>query len=523
MLVFSLNTFAKTNIKHPDLTTAKRAIKERQKELYGQLQAIEKNGSDYKKSEAFGKLGQFYHVHDYLEVAIQLYDEALELASKNSKWHYLKAMANKNLGKFEEVKVGLKQAWKHNSQYVPTMVHLGEIFFQEGNLEESFQAYQKVLEINPDTPVALVGIGKVLMQQGQVNSAIENYQKAIEVQPFATKINFLISQAYAANGNLEEAQKFSSRKGSVEAQVSDPLMTNLYEESRSVSYYNDKAVRAYMAKQYNNAEMLANKALKYDPQSPYPKVTLANLYLSSGRGDEAAKIIQGINAENEKDPNLKYSLGVIEEMLGNDSRAVYWYREVIKLNPEHKRASVTLSNAFMRLGSYDQAMIQLQKAKELDIENAHVLSRMASIHAYKNECSLATEKIYNAIKLQPRSFSFLLTLTKIAVHCPVEEQVVKDALNAARNMYQISQDTYVVETLAMIEAKSNNYKEAIDYQVQAIFQLLSIENSNQDSKKINELKQNLKLYKKNKYPQVLFKRNDIDMNPQSFPKLPVKL
>ena len=513
ILTLSLNVFASTNIEYPDLSSAKLAIKERQQELYTQLQSLKKNDSAYKRSQALGKLGQFYHVHDYSTVAVQLYTHALELAPKKSKWHYMRALASRNLGEFEKVKLGLKDSWKYNDQYIPTMIHLGEIYLQEGNLEESNKAYQEVLKLNPQTPKALVGMGQILMQQGQVNLAIEKYQKALKLQPFATKVYFLMSQAYAANGNLEKAQEFNSKKGNVQVQMNDPLMVGLYEESRSVSYYNDKAVRAYMEKRYKNSEVWANKALEYDPESPYPKVTLANLYITTGKKQQAASIIRGITAENEKDPNLKYSLGVVEEMLGNDDKAIFWYKKVIDLDSSHKRANVTLANALMRSGDYNQAMAQLQKSLALDPKNAHLLGRMASIHAHKNQCSLATEEIYEAIKLQPRSFSFLLTLTKIAVHCPVSEEIMKDALNAARNMYQISQDTYVVEALAMIEAKSNNFKEAVDYQAQAVFQLLSIENN---SEKMTELKSNLDLYKKNKYPRILFQKTDIDMYPKSF-------
>jgi tetratricopeptide (TPR) repeat protein len=505
--------FGLSGVDFPDLANAKSAIKDRQKELYNQVQALSANETSYKRSESYGKLGQFYHVHDYLKVAIQLYDKSLELAPTNSKWHYLKAMAYRNLGEFDNVKAGLKQAWKYNDQYIPTMIHLGEVYLQEGYLEEAKKAYQQALKINQQTPRALVGLGQILMQQGQVNQAIEKYKKALELQPFATNINFLISQAYAANGDLEQAQKYNKIKGSLQAQMNDPLMVDLFEESRSASYYNDKAARALMSKQYESAEVWARTALGYDPQSPYPKVTLANLYIATGRVNQAAELIKGVDAENVKDPNLKYTLGVIEEMLGKNDKAIYWYRKVIELDPGHKQASVTLANSLMRAGEYDKAMIQLNKASDLDSENAHLLHRMASIHAYKNECSQATDKIYKAVKLQPKSFAFLLTLSKIAVHCPVSEQVLKDALNATRNMYQISQDTYVVETLAMIEAKNNHFKEALDYQAQAIFQLLSID---KNSNKINELKLNLDLYKKNTYPKGLFKENDIDLNPKSF-------
>jgi tetratricopeptide (TPR) repeat protein len=513
LMLVSINVFGLVKINYPDLSNAKSAIKEYQHQLYSELLALRKDDSSYSKSEAYGKLGQFYHVHGYIDASIQLYHNAIELAPLNSKWYYLKAMAHKNKGDFDKAKEELKSAWKYNDQYIPILVQLGDIYLQEGNLKEAYSTYKKALKINKTSPRALVGMGQVLMQQGDITKAIENYQKAIKLQPYATKINFLISQAYAAKGDMKQAKLYNNKKGDVQAQMNDPLMSNLYKESRSMSYYNDKAVRAFMMGQYTRAESFAQTAQKYDPKSSYPLVTLANIYVSTGRAESAKKTLQKINVENEQDPNLIYTLGVIEEVLGRDKKAIHWYSKVLEMDPENKRANITLANALMRQGQYDKALKQLQKAQNSDSENAHLLHRMAAIYVYKNQCSLATTKIYEAIKLQPKSFAFLLTLVKIAVQCPVNKQMLEDALNAARNMYQISQDTYVVEVLAMIEAKNNNFKEAIDYQAQAIYQILLID---KDSNKIKELKANLELYKAYKYPQNLFKKSDIDLYPKSF-------
>lgn len=505
-------------VKHPDLTGAKPIIIERQKELYSHLQKVQKGKSNFQKSEAYGKLAQFYYVHEYVDASVDLYKKSIELAPMNAKWHYLLGIAYKSMGNFEQVITSFEKAWKLNDQYLPVMVYLGEVYLQQGLFEKAKNVFEKVLSQNDNYTRALVGLGQVLMQEGNAEAAINNYKKALKSQPAANQINFLISSAYASLGNMEDSQKYHAKKGTIQAQMYDPIITALYEESRSYSYYNDKAIKAYKARDYINAEIIAKKARKYDPDSPYPRVTLANIYVSTGRVQLAVDIMEEAAQQNQDVPSFKYILGIIEEINGNNDKSIKWYQSVLKLDPYHKQALLNLSNGLMRSGDYDNALLKLQQLQNLDPENPSVLHKQASIYAHKNKCDLATNNIYQAVKTQPKNFAFLLTLIKIAIHCPVEKQVLTDALNAARNIYQYSQNTYVVETLALIEAKSNNFDEAIDYQAQAIFQLLSSkENNNQE--KINQLKSNLELYKKGQYPKDLFKKTDVDLYPPSFTKI----
>lgn len=505
-------------VKHPDLSGAKPIIIERQEELYAQLEKAQQGNSNFQKSQAYGKLAQFYYIHEYVEASIPLYMKTIELAPMNAKWHYLLGLAYKSQGEFEKVITSFEKSWKLNNQYLPVMVYLGEVYLQQGLFDQAKTVLENVLTQNENYPRALVGLGQVLMQQGSAEAAIEKFKKALKSQPSASQINFLLSSAYASLGKMEISQEYHAKKGTVQAQMYDPIVIALYEESRSYSYYNDKAIQAYKAGDFASSELIANKARKYDPDSPYPRVTLANIYVSTGRAQLAVDIMQEAEQANPDVPSFKYILGIIEEINGNNDKSITWYRSALKLDPYDKNALLNISNGLMRSGDYNKALVQLEQLQKLDPENPNVLHKKASIFAHQKKCKLATENIYQAVKNQPKNFAFLITFVKIAIHCPVEKQVLSDALNAARNIYQFSQNNYVVETLAAIEAKNNNFEDAIDYQAQAIFQLLSNKQKN-NQEKINKLKSNLGLYKKGKYPKDLFGKTDVDLYPPSFSKV----
>ena len=54
---------------------------------------------------------------------------------------------------------------------------------EQGSLEESIQAYQEAIQIQPNHPEAYNNLGIVLKEQGRLEESIQAYQKSIEIQP----------------------------------------------------------------------------------------------------------------------------------------------------------------------------------------------------------------------------------------------------------------------------------------------------------------------------------------------------
>jgi hypothetical protein len=103
-----------------------------------------------------------------------------------------------------------------------------------------------------------------------------------------------------------------------------------------------------------------------------------------------------------------------------------------------------------------------------------------------------------AIQKQPENFEYLTGFVKTVAGCQnVKQQIKTDALNAARNMYNVSPSIPVIEVLARIELSEGNKKNAIDYQAQAIFQALS-QKTNKNV--VNKLKADFELIKKGIVP-----------------------
>jgi tetratricopeptide (TPR) repeat protein len=69
--------------------------------------------------------------------------------------------------------IGIEVTWKNK----------GDILFDQGKYNESMQAYDKAIELNPRYSEAWNGKGKILFEQGKYNESMQAYDKAIELNP----------------------------------------------------------------------------------------------------------------------------------------------------------------------------------------------------------------------------------------------------------------------------------------------------------------------------------------------------
>jgi tetratricopeptide (TPR) repeat protein len=94
-----------------------------------------------------------------------------------------------------------------------------ESWFQKGleleetgaPVEHAIEAYQKVLELNPEAAGALVNLGTIYYRQRKLLEAETYYREAIEADPNYPLANFNLGNLYDEQGRLDEAFRYYRR------------------------------------------------------------------------------------------------------------------------------------------------------------------------------------------------------------------------------------------------------------------------------------------------------------------------
>jgi len=149
----------------------------------------------------------------------------------------------------------------------------GNQFFDEGQYEEAFAVYQKMIEENADLYVIHKNIGNCYFKQEKYELAVESFLKVLDKAPGSTDILLSVGNCYSNLGNSEKAMEWY-RKIEFE-KIDDP--TVLY--NVGTNFYNSS--------QYEDALKYYKKAVELKSDFLDAIYQLGLGYLTTGSNEEA--------------------------------------------------------------------------------------------------------------------------------------------------------------------------------------------------------------------------------------------
>ncbi|HSE21312.1 MAG TPA: tetratricopeptide repeat protein [Pyrinomonadaceae bacterium] len=152
------------------------------------------------------ELGQTYNSLAMNAEAEQEYLKAVELDPKNSDFHGRLCVNYSEWDKFDKAVECYKEAVKKDANHVYYM-SLGDVYQNQGKLDEAIAAYQKSLEKKPTFTFSLYKLAYAYMKKGEPQNAIEPLRKMLAVEPNNTFGNHALGIAYAQTGNNDGAMQ----------------------------------------------------------------------------------------------------------------------------------------------------------------------------------------------------------------------------------------------------------------------------------------------------------------------------
>ena len=221
----------------------------------------------------------------------------------------------------------------HQTLTIQQAIDLAAQHHKEGRLSQAETAYQRILESDPNQPIALHLLGVVAHQTGKNDVAVDLITRAIAIDPDLAEAHSNLGTALRGLGKLEEAV---------------------------TSYHKALALKPDYADAHNN---------------------LGNALKDLGKPEEAV-------ASYHKALNLKPDLAEAHNNLGNALRdlgkpeeAISSYQKALNLKPDYVNAHNNLGLALRELGRLEDA---LQIFESIDTPEcyAHVLECLFALGEY---------------------------------------------------------------------------------------------------------------------------------------------
>ena len=204
-----------------------------------------------KNDTAYGRIGVMYGLKEDYGNAIDNLKKAIELNPQNS-------IAYDNLGvvyskkeEYDKAIENCKKAIELNPQYGNAYGNLGAIYGQKKDYGNAIDNLKKAIKLNSKDDNTYENLGVIYYQNKKYDSAIENFKKAIELNPKdGSKFEKIIETYFKVEKTHNDIFKFIDKYNNIEK---EPLFISLYHNLKNI------------CKNDNNRDLLENcKKLLYE-------------------------------------------------------------------------------------------------------------------------------------------------------------------------------------------------------------------------------------------------------------------
>ena len=224
-------------------------------------------------------------------------------------------------------------------------------YHSAGDFRRAEQAYQRILAVVPDHPVAMHQLGLIAMQTGDATKALEWFQRAAQTDPLNADVQTDLGCI------LKDAGKITEAIASFERAVSlDP--------NSIIALHNLGDILIEQG-EYQQAQTFFQRVLKLRPDLAETHCSLGNLWKKTNKTEAA---ITSYRRAIELKPGYVASynnLGVIMNEKGDQDQAIAYFEKTLQLAPDHADACNNLGRIFYDQEKFLQAEVWCRRAIEL--------------------------------------------------------------------------------------------------------------------------------------------------------------
>lgn len=305
----------------------------------------------------------------------------------------------------------------------------------KGELDAAEKGFKELRQTEPKVARAVLGLAEVSFRRKQFKAGEDYLNEALRLEPGNYHVHSSLGRYNAANGNLQQAEKYfaeavrvAPKEVAPRMDLADLFISRLNRPKEALVEY-DKVLEiksdhagahyargvAYLKLGYKEkAAQDFEAASRLEPLNPIPMEALALLYAQQKKYDQALLITDRILTEA---PNLARTRVVRSEILaarGDSKGALRELESVVKNAPTNVEYRLRLAMALHAYGNLDDALASYRKAMEMDSKSALAHNNGAAILLQKkSSLDQAEQWARKAVELEDKSGDYRETLGQV--------------------------------------------------------------------------------------------------------------
>ena len=264
------------------------------------------------------ELGQYEEAIETLQTMVDLRPDM----NSYSRISYIRELHGDTEGALEMMQSAVDSGVPGAESTAWTRTQLGNLYFNDGNLEQAEFEYVRTLSDRPGYVYALAGLGRVRAAQGKVGEAIELLTEATNVMPIPEFV-ITLGDLYKANNQPDPAQQQYDLVSVIE---------KLFEANGSDM---DMEIALFNADQNKDLEANVQRARLAFANRPsiHAADVLAWALYKTGNYEEAKFYSEQALQLETKDALKVFHAGMIAYELGDNAQAQEYLEQALAINP----------------------------------------------------------------------------------------------------------------------------------------------------------------------------------------------
>ncbi|KAM3144556.1 Stress-induced-phosphoprotein 1 [Paramecium bursaria] len=343
--------------------------------------------------------GNILQIMNKLDEAILMYDKAIQINSKYANAYINKGNALSSLNKFDQAIQMYDLAIQIKPNYEDAYINKGKkqsylkghIFQTLDKYDDAILMYNKVIELNSRNDDAYYSKGCALYEQDKFDEALLMHNMAIQLNPKN-------SYAYYVKGNC--LQQLNRQQEAL--QMYD--ISIRLNPSQAAAYSNKGSV-LHKLQRFDEALQIYDIAIKLNPNSAnaFAGISLEEVK----RFDEAILMFNKALQIDPNNSNVYDHKGRILLKQNKYTEAIIVYSRIIQINPQYADAyelksiglQILKGFALYQMDDYDEALMFINKAIQIDPNNFQYLYEKAFIIFQQSRFDLAIDMFQKCLQL----------------------------------------------------------------------------------------------------------------------------
>ena len=423
-------------------------------------------------AQIYGNIGALYLRNGFDDAAAVAFFDASQISPNDGRWLYLRGVIARKLKRNDDARVDFQAALEQDKVYLPIRYRLADTLIDLGDLAGARKLLEDAAREHADQPVIFAMLGQLALRQKRYADAIDNINAALKLDPKANELYKHLADAYAGQGNAKAAAEARAKAGDVAPRLDDPLVAGVYAAAPpqlSGTPIEQAQALARQGRIGAAREKLAD-ILKTNPDDADALALSARIEASMGNIAIAQAEIESALKVKPDSATVSLSSGIVAEHAGDDAKAYEAYRHAQHQDAKYADSYLLLGNAEMRRNHYAQAAEQYRQFAALQPDNAIAYAHLVAAQVAQGKCADALQSINGALARRAKDGDLMQIFVRLASTCPAASPQERDvALDYGQLLYKQSSGAGNSSALALAMAAHGKFKEAQEYQAEAIF------------------------------------------------------